>query len=158
MSAEIHQQVTNRILKSLEQGHRPWGRPWLGHSNDGPPTNVLTSLPFRGINVLLLNLAGFTSKWWATQRCWEAFGFRLKPHQQGTEVYHGDLQSQTVFNAEQVIGPGVDRYLIGGTTGQRLPDYEAAENVISATGADIRHVDGNKAVYFRLPKDFIVLP
>jgi antirestriction protein ArdC len=161
MSAEIRQQVTDRILKALAEGLVPWGRPWLGHRNDGPPTNTLTSLPFRGVNPLLLNLAVFKSKWWATERVWTVFGYRLKPHQQGTQVYHGelgDLQSETVFNAEQVDGPGVERYLLGGTTGMRQPDYEAAERVIAATGADIRHVPGTQAVYYRLPKDYIVLP
>jgi antirestriction protein ArdC len=71
MSHEIRQQVTDRIHKVLAEGLVPWGRPWLGHRNDGPPTNAMTSLPFRGVNPLLLNLAGFTSKWWASERCWK---------------------------------------------------------------------------------------
>jgi antirestriction protein ArdC len=161
MSAEIRQQVTNRILKALEQGQVPWGRPWLGHRNDGPPTNALTSVPFRGVNPLLLNLAGFTSKWWATERCWRVFGYRLKSHQQGVHVFTGqadDLQSETVFNAQQVEGPGVERYLLGDTSRKRVPAYEAAERAIAATKADIRHVKGNKAVYYRLPNDHIILP
>jgi antirestriction protein ArdC len=161
MSHEIHRQVTNRILKALAEGLVLWGRPWLGHRNDGLPTSALTSLPFRGVNVLLLNLAGFPSKWWATERYWKVFGYRLKPDQQGVQVFIGqvgDLQSQTVFNAEQVEDPGVECYLVGDTTGMRQPDYEAAERVIAASGTDIRHVNGTKAVYFRLPKDYIVLP
>jgi hypothetical protein len=140
MSAEIHQQVTNRILKSLEQGHRPWGRLWLGHRNDGPPTNALTNLPFRGVNILLLNLAGFTSKWWASQRCWGAFGFRLKPHQEGIQVFHGDLQSQLVFNVQQVEGPGVERYLVGdrGDNGYRTTRPPARPPNSSCPSSEIR--------------------
>jgi len=110
MSDQIRQQITDRILKALAEGLVPWGRPWLGHRNDGPATNALTSLPFRGVNPLLLNLAGFSSKWWATAKVWKAFGFRLKPYQQGTHVFTGqadDLQCQVVFNAQQVNGPGV---------------------------------------------------
>ena len=72
MSHEIHQQVTHRILKALADGVVPWQRPWLGHKNDGAPTNALTSFSFRGVNHLLLNLSGFQSKWWATQRVWKA--------------------------------------------------------------------------------------
>jgi hypothetical protein len=56
----------------------------------------------------LLNLAGFPSKWWATEKVWTVFGYRLKPHQQGVQVFTGpadDLQGQVVFNAEQVEGP-----------------------------------------------------
>lgn len=165
MSAEIRQQVTDHILKALAEGLVPWGKTWLAHRNDGPPTNALTSFPFRGVNVLLLNLAGFQSKWWATLRCWTAFGLKLKPAQQGTQVFHGnvsDLQSQTVFNAQQVEGPGVERYLVGDSTGNRQPDYEAAERAIAAatTGAGIRirHVNGSEAAYYRLPLDYIILP
>jgi antirestriction protein ArdC len=160
MPDEIRQRVTG-IHKALAEGLVPWGRPWLGHRNDGPPTNALTSLPFRGVNPLLLNLAGFKSKWWATQRVWTVFGYRLKPHQYGVQVFTGngdDFQSQTVFNAEQVGGPGVERYLVCGTTGKRQPNYEAADRVIAATGADIRHVHGTQALYYRLPDDYIILP
>jgi antirestriction protein ArdC len=161
MFHEIRQRVTDRILKALAEGLVPWGRLWLGHRNDGPATNALTSLPFRGVNPLLLNLADFTSKWWATERCWKVFGYRLKPHQHGVQVFTSqadDLQGETVFNAEQVQGPGVERYLLGDTAKRRLPAFEAAERVIAATEADIRHINGTKAVYYRLPKAYIVLP
>lgn len=161
MSEHIHQGVTNRILKALADGLVPWGRPWLGHRNDGPPTNALTSFPFRGVNPLLLNLIGFRSKWWATAKVWKDFGFCTKPHQKGTQIFTGkasDLQRQTVFNAEQVEGPGGERYLVLEPTGTRPPNYESADRMIAATGADIRHVYGTEAAYYRLPNDYIVLP
>jgi hypothetical protein len=106
-----------------------------------------------------LNLAGFRSKWWATAKVWKVFGYRLKPHRQGTQVFYGkaaDLQSQTVFNAEQVDGPDVERYLVGEAAASRPPAFDAAERVIAATGAAIRHVNGTQAVYYRLPKDIII--
>lgn len=161
MSDEIHQQVTNRISKALADGLAPWGRPWLGHRNDGPPTNALTCFPFRGVNSLLLNLAGFRAKWWATERVWKAFGFQVKPNHQGTQIFTGqasDFQRHTLFNAEQVEGPGVERYLVLETTATRPPNYEGADRMIAANGADIRHVYGNEAAYYRLPNDYIVLP
>ena len=161
MSHAIHQQVTDRILNALAEGLVPWQRPWLGHKNDGPPSNVLSSSSFRGINRLLLNLAGFKSKWWATQRTWTTFGVQVKPHQQGALVYHGklnDLGSRTVFNAEQADGPGVERYLVSDQVEGRLPAFDAAERVIAATGADIRHLPQDGAFYYRLPLDYIELP
>ena len=161
MSEQIRQHVTDRILKALEQDQVPWGTAWLGHRNDGPATNAMTSLPFWGVNVLLLDLTGFPSKWWATERCWRVCGYRLKSHQKGTQVFTSevdDLQGQVVFNAQHVDGPGVERYLLGGSAKRRSPAFDLAERVIAATGADLRHVNGTKAVYFRLPKDHIVLP
>jgi hypothetical protein len=50
------------LSKSVSRSQTASTRPWLGHRNDGPPTNALTSLPFRGVNPLLLNLAGFKLK------------------------------------------------------------------------------------------------
>jgi antirestriction protein ArdC len=161
MSSQIRQQITARILNALEQGQVPWGTVWHGHRNDSPATNALTSLPFRGVNVLLLNLAGFKSKWWATERCWKVFGYRLKLHQQGVQVFTGqadDLQGETVFNAEQIGGASVERYLLGDSGNSRSPAFEEAERVIASTKADIRHVNGTQAVYYRLPKDYIILP
>jgi antirestriction protein ArdC len=69
-----------------------------------------------------------------------------------------DLQGETVFNAEQLEGPGVERYLLGDAAKSRSPAFEEAERVLAATGADIRHINGSKAVYYRLPKDYIVPP
>ena len=69
-----------------------------------------------------------------------------------------DLQGETVFNAEQLEGPGVERYLLGDAAKRRSPAFDEAERVVAATGADIRHVPGTKAVYYRLPKDYIILP
>jgi antirestriction protein ArdC len=161
MSQEIHQQVTDRILNALAEGRVPWQRPWLGHKNDGPPTNALSSLPFWGVNILLLNLAGFRSKWWATQKVWNVFGFQVKPRQEGTQVIYGEvdsLSSQTVFNAEQIEGPRIERYLVTESGQRRLPAFEAADRVIAATGADIRHEPRTGALYYRLPKDYIVVP
>ena len=159
MSHKIRQQVTDRILKAMNDGLVPWQRPWLGHKNDGLPTKVLTFLPFRGINTLLLNLEGFTSKWWGTQRVWTAIGFEVKPHQEGTQIVFGHMDNlgyQTVFNAEQVEGG--ERFIITSATGKCSPDYDAADKVIAATGADIRHLHCNRALYYRLPKDYIELP
>jgi antirestriction protein ArdC len=93
---------------------------------------------------------------------WTVFGLRLRPGQQGSQVFYGkaaDLQSQTVFNAEQLDGPGVvERYLLGDGAKRRSPAFDEAEQVIAATKADIRHVNGTQAVYYRLPKDYIILP
>jgi len=161
MAHETHQQVTDRILNALAEGLVPWQKPWLGHRNDGPPTNALTSFAFRGVNILLLNLAGFRSKWWATAKVWKAFGFEVRPGQQGTQVFHGEvdnLASQTVFNSEQVDGPGVERYLVTETTGKRLPAYDAADKIVAAVGVDIKHEPRNGALYYRLPKDYILVP
>ena len=165
MSTEIRQQVTDDILNALANDLVPWQKPWLGHRNDGPPTNVLTNFSFRGINRVLLQLAsnrqGFKSKWWGTKKVWNVFGYQVTPHQERTQVFYevdGNLGTQAVFNAEQVEGPGIERYLVLQATAKRLPDYDAAERVIAATNAHIRHMPRNGALYYRLPLDHIEMP
>ena len=162
MSTEIRKQVTNEILEALTDGLVPWQKPWLRHENDGPPTNVLTNLSFRASNLILLQKVahrqGFRSKWWGTQRVWNAFGFQVEPHQAGSQVFYGKVQNQTVFNAEQAEGPGIERYLVREATETCHPAFEAADKIIAATKADIRHIHGDEANYYRPPEDYIVVP
>ena len=75
----------------------------------------------------------------------------------------------TVFNADQVQGKVAERLQVKDepATGIVLPDYQPAEELIAATGADIRH-GGDQAYYSRpLPNgswpnhtsgDYIMLP
>lgn len=162
MFTEMRKHVTNQILSALADIQLPWRKPWLRHLNDGPPTNVLTNLSFRGSNRILLQRVAqrqsFKSRWWGTEKVWNVFGFRVKPHQQGSQVFYGKVQNQMVFNAEQVHGPGIERYLVRETPATLHPAFDAADKIIAATKADIRHVHGDEANYYRPPQDYIVLP
>lgn len=69
------------------------------------------------------------------------------------------LKKFTVFNACQVSGAAAFQFQSVGQPDTDLhsePDYEPAEKLIAATGADIRH-GGNRAFY-SLGGDFICLP
>jgi antirestriction protein ArdC len=69
------------------------------------------------------------------------------------------LKRFTVFNACQVSGAAALQFQTVGQPDTDLhtePDYEPAEKLIQATGADIRH-GGNRAFY-SLGGDFICLP
>jgi antirestriction protein ArdC len=86
-----------------------------------------------------------------------------KPVTKTTKTDDGDdeehryflLREFVLFNAEQVMGPGIEDYLAKPRT-SGFVDYQPAEEVIAATGADIQH-GGNKAVY-RIEEDRILLP
>ncbi len=160
---DIHEKVTNQILDALKnQGPIPWRNSWLAHENAGYPMNVLSNFPYRGVNVILLqmeaNERGYLSKWWATPSAWKFRGCPVKANQAGTEVCLQDkkgLRCEALFNAEQC--EGADRYLVT-DFGVGLTNWDAADEVIAATRADIRHVPGTQAAYFRLPKDYIIVP
>lgn len=69
------------------------------------------------------------------------------------------LRRFTLFNACQVVGAAAEQYQVveqPDTDRHQQPDYEPAERLIAATGADIRF-GGNRACY-SVGGDFICLP
>jgi antirestriction protein ArdC len=66
-TAEIHKEVTERIIESLENGIIPWNKPW---KSTGGYRNYISKKPYRGVNPLLLEISSFTndfsSPFWLT--------------------------------------------------------------------------------------------
>ena len=60
----IYQTVTDRILKQLEHGVIPWRKTWT----TGLPKSLTTHRDYRGVNILVLAAAEFTSRYWVTYR------------------------------------------------------------------------------------------
>jgi antirestriction protein ArdC len=56
MKADIYQRITDRIIRELEKGVRPWMKPWHAEHVAGRITRPLrgNGIPYRGINVLVL--------------------------------------------------------------------------------------------------------
>ena len=52
---DLYQEVTDRIIQSLEDGTPPWLPPWDGGELT-LPENVTSGHRYRGINILLLHL------------------------------------------------------------------------------------------------------
>jgi N-terminal domain of anti-restriction factor ArdC len=54
--ADIYTRITDRIIADLENGVRPWLRPWNAGNTAGRITLPLrhNGLPYRGINILVL--------------------------------------------------------------------------------------------------------
>ena len=79
---EIRKNITDKIIKSLEEGTAPWRRPWNSDPNCGLPTNVSSQNGYKGINFVLLSLASldreYTSKWWGTYKQWNGLGVKVK--------------------------------------------------------------------------------
>lgn len=121
----IYQEITARILEKMARGQIPWQRPWRGGAA-GQPRNLITKKTYRGINVLILGLSGFTSPYWMTfQQAREKGGF-VRKGEKGTRIVfwrflkrdidETDDQGEalletiplsrvyTVFNLEQVEG------------------------------------------------------
>jgi antirestriction protein ArdC len=56
MKTDLYQHVTDQIVSSLEQGVRPWIKPWSAEHAAGRITRPLRAngIPYQGINVLVL--------------------------------------------------------------------------------------------------------
>jgi len=185
--SEIREKVTSEIVEALQQGLTPWRMPWAALINTGFPANVSSKRHYQGINPILLQFAaqkhGFQSQWWGTYRQWQSLGGQVKkrpsevaPGQWGSKIIfyrpikttrkneNGEEQATTfpllreftVFCADQV--DGAEKYQAHVPATVSNINYEPAEKVIAATGADIRHVIGDQAAYYRLPDDYIVVP
>jgi antirestriction protein ArdC len=83
--ADIYTRVTDRILADLEQGVRPWIKPWNAENAAGRITRPLrhNGTPYRGVNVLLLwggaTTRGYASNIWMTYRAQAACSSRPMP-------------------------------------------------------------------------------
>jgi antirestriction protein ArdC len=132
--SDMYQEVTDQIVKALEQGVAPWVRPWSEEA-DPIPLNVVSDRPYRGANVLLLNLkslfAGYSRNRWLTYRQAVDLGGQVRAGETGVRILYYKLRkvparvevfpwksdpdeidekvvpllrSYTVFNIEQVKG------------------------------------------------------
>ncbi|WP_374346578.1 ArdC family protein [Phenylobacterium sp.] len=169
---DLYSRVTNAILADLENGVRPWNKPWSAEHLAGKISRPLraTREPYSGVNVLLLwaeaVAQGFTAPIWITFRQALALGGHVRKGEHGSTVVYanrikrpeaGDdgqdvereipfLKAYTVFNVEQVDGLSAHFHA---TVAPRLDAVQRiahAEAFFAATGADIRH-GGNQAFY-----------
>lgn len=128
---------------------------------------------------------GFQSQWWGTFNQWKKLGCRVKQRPADVEagrwgskiIFYQSLTTTTkdkdgeekettfpllkeycVFNSEQV--DGAEAYHVAAPTlgVPMIPDFQPAEQVIQATGADIRIIAGDKACYYRPPLDYVQIP
>jgi antirestriction protein ArdC len=178
---DMYQEVTDQIVKALEQGVAPWVKPWSEEA-DPIPVNVVSDRPYRGVNVLLLNLkslfTGYTRNRWLTYRQAVDLGGCVRSGETGVRILYYKLRkvparievfpwkddrdeidervipllrSYTVFNVEQCVG------LPTPPEPQRVWREEAeAEELIHVSGAEIRH--GGFAAYYIPAEDRIQLP
>ncbi len=183
-SQDPHTRITQRILAELEQGVRPWLKPWSSDALAGRVTRPLraTGEPYRGINVILLWMeaaaSGYAAPTWMTYRQAQALGGQVRKGEQGAPVvYYGSstktktdeqageereegfrfLKSYTVFNVEQIEGlPERFAPVAVEAPAPAFDRIEAAEAFFAGIPAEVRH-GGNRAFY-SLTDDRIQLP
>lgn len=184
-ATDPYARITNRILADLEQGVRPWTKPWGAGHLGGRVVRPLraTGEPYSGINVLLLWMeavaAGYTSPTWMTYRQAQQLGAHVRKGETGTPVvYYGQttrtrrdngtgeeaeqdvrfLKTYTVFNLGQ-IEDLPERFQPVPAEAPALPAPEriaSADTFFAATGAEVRH--GGSQAYYTVTEDRIQMP
>ena len=94
---DLYAEVTGRIVAALEQGTPPWVKPW-STGIDTLPMNGGTRRPYRGVNVLLLELEaaahGYPLQRWLTYRQALALGGQVRKGEHGTTVVFWHLHQR----------------------------------------------------------------
>lgn len=122
MARDLYQEVTDRIIKALEEGVAPWVKPWKVVGGDSSmPRNGATKRPYSGVNVLLCWMSGYASNDWYTFNQAKKLGANVRKGEKGTmlvffkQIVIEDkvteekkriplLRHFVVFNREQIEG------------------------------------------------------
>ena len=88
---DLYQQVTDKIIASIERGVLPWRKPWRDskRSAGSPiPSNASTGRHYNGVNIMLLWLSaeeqGFNSNRWLTWKQAQAAGGNVRKGEKAT--------------------------------------------------------------------------
>jgi antirestriction protein ArdC len=184
--ADVYTRVTDKIIADLEQGVRPWAKPWKAGNAQARVTLPVrqNGMPYRGVNILLLwgeaFANGYASNRWMTFRQAQELGANVRKGEHGAPVVFANritktdanddgeesereipfMKGYTVFNLDQIENLP-DGYRTEPGAGhlpatEPMQLIEAAEAFFARTGAVIRH-GGNKAYYAPVP-DMVQLP
>lgn len=179
---DVYGRVTEKIIADLEQGVRPWVKPWNAEHLAGRITRPLrhNGTPYRGINVVMLWMAavaqGYACPIWMTfQQAKELGGF-VRKGETGTLVVYANtftatetdedgeesereipyLKGYTVFNCEQIEGLPAHYYARAEARARPVERIAQAEAFFANTHADIRH--GGDRAYYAIESDCIQMP
>lgn len=177
------QEVTDSIVKMLEDGVAPWQKPW---ESAGMPANPTTGKTYRGGNAVHLMATGMARGYedprWMTYKQAAEKGWQVRQGEKGTHVEFWEVKAQqegkgadagkdgpdelteknqrqlvhrvyTVFNAKQIDG-------MSPFERQRPSTFETVqrgEQILQNSGAKIAHDQRDRAFY-RPSTDSIHLP
>ena len=180
---DVYTRITSKIIASLEQGVRPWMKPWNAEHTAGRITRPLrhNGQPYSGINILMLWASaveqGFTAPIWMTFKQALELNAHVRKGEKGslvvyansiTKTRHDDtsgedvereipfLKGYTVFNVEQIDGLPEIYHAKMEPKFSPVERIAHAESFFAATKAVIRY-GGNRA-YYTMEADRIQMP
>ena len=179
---DVAAEITDLIIRKLEEGVLPWSRPWRWSGAGGRPLRHCGT-PYSGVNTLYLwalgDAKGYRSRFWMTNRQAEALGGNVRRGETGSiSVYYSSfkkreehpetgkeversirfLRHYLVFNADQIDALPAYFYAPNEPEVPAAPSKRQAaiDAFFAGIPADVRH-GGNQA-YFSPTFDHIQLP
>jgi len=181
-SRDVAAEITELIIRKLEEGVPPWSRPWETNQAGCRPLRH-SGEPYRGVNTLYLwalgDARGYRSRYWMTRRQAEALGGNVRFDEDGAiSVYFSSvrkyethprtgrdvernirfLRHYLVYNADQIDALPAWFYAPAMPPAPVRPSERQAaiDAFFAAIPAEVRH-GGNQA-YFSPTFDYIQLP
>jgi antirestriction protein ArdC len=182
MKADVYQRVTDKIVAELEQGTRPWLKPWNAEHAAGRITRPLrhNGQPYSGINVLMLwseaVAKGYAAPIWMTFKQAQDLDAHVRKGEHGSLVVYADrftktetddsgqdversipfMKGYTVFNVEQIEGLPAHYYAKAAPALDPVQRNAQAEAFFAALAADIRH--GGNMAFYAIGSDHVQMP
>lgn len=182
MRADIYETVTAKIVADLEQGVRPWFKPWSAEQAAGRIVRPLrhNGQPYSGINILMLwgsaVAQGFSAPSWMTYRQAAELGAHVRKGEKGSTVVYANaitrtetgesgeetereipfMKGYTVFNVEQIEGLPAHYYTKPEPRSDGPQPIEHAERYFASLKTDIRH--GGGRAYYSQGSDHVQMP
>lgn len=172
ISKDVYTIVTNLIIQKLEQGIVPWEQPWF---ELGPPRNLITQRPYRGINYLLLQSLNYPVNEFLTFKQVQDLGGSVpkgtKGHLLTYWIWHEDKPGTLNLDVKPRSVPALRYYFVFNTSqvtglpARSSPLSEKAKNAIETCEKIIANMPNppkivhaeNQAYYF-IDGDFINMP
>ena len=141
-------EITDKIVASIEKGHVPWRSPFARIAH----RNLFSKMPYKGINQFLLSMNFDASPYWATFPQWRAAGCGVRKGEKASTVIYYTTVEKVNDDDEKIAFPVMRYYSIFHIGQVDAPDcqfqhlldtaietdFETANHIIRASGADIR--------------------
>jgi len=123
----LHQTITNQIVRAIEAGCPPWRKPWTGSTPGACLPVRHNGEPYRGINVLVLwSVAfakGYTSARWLTFKQAKDLGASVrKGEKSATVAKFGTIEKEDENGEEKVIPYAKAYRVFNADQIERLPE------------------------------------
>jgi antirestriction protein ArdC len=182
LTKDVYARVTDRIIADLENGIRPWMKPWHAEHAAGRINRPLrhNGTPYRGINILLLwgeaMAKGYVAPIWMTFKQALELDAHVRKGEHGSLVVfantvtrterdeNGDdvereipfMKGYTAFNVEQIDGLPQHYYASPENPLPASERIENAERFLAGTGLTIQY--GGNMAFYAPARDVIQMP